>query len=159
MIVVSDTTPLHYLILIDEVDLLPRLLGEIVIPEVVYHELQAEKTPRKIKNYFEVIPSWLSVRQTKRMIDPELQDIDPGEREAILLTEELSADGILIDDLAGRKIAVERGLRVIGTLGLLELAAEEGLVDFLATFDRITNAGFFVSRSLERELRSKHGGV
>lgn len=156
MIVVSDTSPIHYLILIDQVDLLPRLLGEIVIPEMVYRELQADKTPAKIARYFENIPDWLSVRENTGIIDDELSEIDPGEREAILLAEEIAADGILIDDLAGRKVARERGLRVLGTLGFLELAAEEGLIDFLASLSRIKDEGFFISGSLEAELRLKH---
>jgi predicted nucleic acid-binding protein len=85
MIIVSDTTPVHYLILIDEIDLLPRLLGEIVIPEVVFRELQADRTPSKIKNYLRNKPSWLSVCQAPPVIDHQLDDIDPGERAAILL--------------------------------------------------------------------------
>lgn len=156
MIVVSDTTPLHYLILIDEVDLLPRLLGEIIIPEIVFQELQTEKTPDKIKHYLENKPDWLTIRPSTMIIDQQLQDIDPGEREAILLAEELDADAILIDDLAGRKIALDRGLRVLGTLGLLEIAVEDGLVDFLDTLKRIKEAGFFISKSLEQDLRSRH---
>ena len=156
MIVVSDTTPLHYLILVDEVDLLPQLLGEILIPEIVYLELSAEKTPDKIKSYLKHKPDWLSIRQPTRVIDPQLMDIDPGEREAILLAEELSADGILIDDLEGRLIAIDRGLRVLGTLGLLEQAADAELVDFIDALDRIKAAGFFISKWLENDLRSKH---
>lgn len=156
MIVVSDTTPLHYLILIDEIDLLPEFLGEIIIPMTVYQELQAYKTPEKIKRYLELKPAWLSIRRSTLISDQQLFDIDPGEREAILLAEELSADGILIDDLAGRRIALDRGLRVLGTLGLLEIAGEEGAIDFLDTLKRIKEAGFFISKSLEKELRSRH---
>lgn len=158
MIVVSDTTPLHYLILIDEVELLPRLFDEIIIPAIVFYELQADKTPQKIKNYLTEIPKWLSVRPSTGIIDKELEGIDPGEREAILLAEDLTADGILIDDLSGRKIALGRGLRVFGTLGLLELADEKGLTDFLNSFKRIKDVGFYVSHSLETELLLKHSG-
>ena len=156
MIVVSDTTPLHYLILIDEVEILPRVLGEIIIPSVVFEELQHDHAPNKIKEYFRAPPDWLSVRQATGIIDIRLEGIDRGEREAILLAEELEADAILIDDLAGRKTAESRGLHVIGTLGLLELAAESGFTDFLDTMARIKAAGFFISRVLEQELMEKH---
>ena len=159
MIVVSDTTPIHYLILIDEIELLPRLLGSIVIPEVVFQELQHSNTPDDIRDYLSVVPSWLSVRASTGIIDPLLFEIDPGEREAILLAEELAADGILIDDLAGREVAIERGLRVLGTLGLLELAHKADLIDFLASFDNLKQAGFYVSRSLENKLRRKYGEI
>lgn len=132
------------------------MLGEIVIPEVVFRELQAARTPPEIKDYLRNKPTWLSIRESPEIIDHQLDDIDPGERAAILLAEALTADGILIDDLAGRKIAVERGLRVIGTLGLLESAAQHGLIDFIDCLDRIKAAGFYVSRVLENELRSKN---
>jgi predicted nucleic acid-binding protein len=35
MIVVSDTSPINYLLLIDQIDLLPRLFQQIIIPDVV----------------------------------------------------------------------------------------------------------------------------
>jgi predicted nucleic acid-binding protein len=120
---------------------------------MVFAELQAEKTPEKIKSYMRGPPEWLSVRESPNIIDPELDEIDPGERAAILLAEELSAEGILIDDLAGRIVAADRGLRIIGTLGVLERAGKRGLIDFLDSLDRIKAAGFFISRKLENELR------
>jgi predicted nucleic acid-binding protein len=43
MIVMSDASPLRYLILIGQVDLLPQVLGDIVIPETVYRELTRVK--------------------------------------------------------------------------------------------------------------------
>jgi predicted nucleic acid-binding protein len=49
-----------------------------------------------------------------------------GEREAIALAEELSADGLLVDDYAARVEALGRGIPVFGTLAILDLAAEEG---------------------------------
>ncbi|MBK9164719.1 MAG: DUF3368 domain-containing protein [Acidobacteria bacterium] len=155
MIIISDTTPLHYLILIDEARILPELLGQIVIPTEVFSELQAEKTPQKIKDYLAVVPDWLSIRTPSVVIDEDLAEIDPGERAAILLAEELSADGIVIDDLAGRTIASRRGLRVIGTLGLIEAAGERGLLDINDTLDRIIEAGFFISRRLEQQIRNR----
>lgn len=155
MIIISDTTPLHYLILIDEVRILPELLGKIVIPTAVFSELQAEKTPQKIKDYLAVVPDWLSICTPNVVIDEDLAEIDPGERAAILLAEELSADGIVIDDLAGRTVASRRGLRVIGTLGLIEAAGERGLLDIDDTLDRIIEAGFFISRRLEQQIRNR----
>ena len=39
MIIISDTSSLCYLILIDCVDILPKLYDQIIIPELVYEEL------------------------------------------------------------------------------------------------------------------------
>jgi predicted nucleic acid-binding protein len=45
MIVIADTSPLHYLILLDHTEVLQRLYGSVIIPEGVVRELQAEKNP------------------------------------------------------------------------------------------------------------------
>jgi len=62
MIVVSDTSPLNYLILIDYQDVLPILFGQIIISQAVLDELQHTKTPEKIKNWIAAKPAWLDVR-------------------------------------------------------------------------------------------------
>ena len=51
MIVVADTSPLNYLVLIDEVDLLPALFGEVLIPQAVFQELKHPKTPAKVQQW------------------------------------------------------------------------------------------------------------
>ena len=56
-------------------------------------------------------------------------DIDAGELEAICLAQEIHADAVLMDDRAGRNAAVQCGLAVVGTIGLLEQAAARGLVE------------------------------
>lgn len=54
--------------------------------------------------------------------------IDRGEAEAIVLSEELNADAVLIDDLKARRIAKLRGLSTIGTIGILLDAKERGII-------------------------------
>lgn len=83
MIIVSDTTPIHYLILIDKIETMPKILGDVIIPDAVFRELTTEKTPLKIKNYLAEIPSWLNVRKCSGPFDAELFDVDLGEREAM----------------------------------------------------------------------------
>jgi predicted nucleic acid-binding protein len=41
MIVIADSTPLNYLILIHQVDLLPQLFDRVLIPPAVFEELPA----------------------------------------------------------------------------------------------------------------------
>lgn len=59
MIVVSDSTPLHYLILIDEIRILGKLFGQVVIPQAVFDELQHENTPPDVKSWIADAPPWL----------------------------------------------------------------------------------------------------
>jgi predicted nucleic acid-binding protein len=56
-----------------------------------------------------------------------------------LLAQELQADKLLIDDLDGRTIAAQRGLKVAGTLAVLEEAARRDLIDLVEACDRLAN--------------------
>ena len=65
----------------------------------------------------------------RSVLDPALDFLDPGEREAIALTEELQADQLLLDDADARREAARRNLPFIGTLGVLREAARRELLD------------------------------
>jgi predicted nucleic acid-binding protein len=45
MIVVADTSPINYLLLINQIDLLPHLFQEIIIPDVVRDEMLDPEAP------------------------------------------------------------------------------------------------------------------
>lgn len=82
----------------------------------------------------------------------ELGKLAPGEHKAILLAEQLKADLVILDDKAARRIAKERGLIVVGLLGILKDADENGLLDLKPTFERLREAGFWVAPSLLAQL-------
>lgn len=84
--------------------------------------------------------------------DPILEPLDPGEREAILLAEQLVADLVILDDKAARQIASARGLNMIGLLGILKDAARAGLIDLATIFEGLRSAGFWVAPSLLQRL-------
>jgi predicted nucleic acid-binding protein len=81
-------------------------------------------------------------------VDPTLTDLDPGEREAIILAEVLHADALVIDDRAGRREMERRPLRVIGTLRVLVDGAEAGLLDLPNALGAVELAGFYLDRGL-----------
>ena len=62
MTVVSNTTPLNYLILIGQADILSKLYELIVIPEAVFNELTAQSTPQLVQEWIASKPAWLEVR-------------------------------------------------------------------------------------------------
>src|ERR1700751_5340047 len=102
-IVVADATPLHYLILIDAIDVLPRLFEKIYIPREVCDELVRPATPLAVKTWISRPPSWLEI--TSHAHDPSraqaLASLDVGERGAIALAEFLHSDLLLMDDRSG----------------------------------------------------------
>jgi predicted nucleic acid-binding protein len=150
MIVVSDTSPLNYLILCGCAELLEQLYRQVCVPRAVLSELQSSDAPPEVQKWVTSPPGWLEVHEVP---DPDLSlELDPGERDAITLAERLGADLILLDERKGRASARSRGLLVVGTLGVLEAAAERGLVDLPAVLSRLRRTTFRVNAKLLREM-------
>src|SRR4029077_4772016 len=84
--------------------------------------------------------------------DSSLQELDPGERAAIVLAESIRADLLLIDDRAGAILAQRRGLAVTGTLGVLDLASQAGLLHLQDAFTRLQKTNFRYPPSLMETL-------
>ena len=128
MIVVSDTTPLISLLKINRLDLLKKLFGDVLIPQAVFDELTDDERFRLEAD---------QIREKKFIVvkpvnNPESTNIlkratglDQGESEAIVLTDELKADLLLMDEAKGRNVSAQMGLRIIGTIGILMAAYEE----------------------------------
>lgn len=127
MIVVSDTSAISNLFQIDQLDLLKKLYGEIIIPETVRGELEELEKQKKI---IEKNP-WIRIEQplNQALIENLLEDLDLGESEAIVLAIEKSADYILMDERKGRQTARNYHLEVIGVLGVLISAKQNGLIE------------------------------
>jgi predicted nucleic acid-binding protein len=152
MIVVSDTSPINYLVLIEFQDLLPKLFDRVLIPEAVHRELQSDAAPDPIKRFLAEAPDWLEVRPSPE-IDPVLGQLDSGERDVIALALLIGADSVLLDERKGRRAARERGLRVSGTLGVIRLAADQGLITLADALDHLEKTNFRVSPRLLNSLR------
>jgi predicted nucleic acid-binding protein len=152
MIVIADTSPLHYLILLEHAEVLQHLYGCVIIPEAVVRELQAQRTPPVVRQWITTPPEWLQIRKIVAPPDPPLAKLDPGEREAIALAEALRADALIIDEKMGRREAERRKLRVIGTVRVLDDAAEAGLVNLPTALSRLQAVGFYLDTKLVQFL-------
>ena len=78
-VIVSDTTPLNYLVLIEAIDLLPRMYGRVLIPSAVWGELAQPRTPEPVLKWLAHSPSWLEVTNLMPVPDPTLSHLDDGE--------------------------------------------------------------------------------
>jgi predicted nucleic acid-binding protein len=151
VIVVADSAPLHYLILLDLADLLPKLYGEVLIPSAVVSELSSGGTPAKVRGWLTAAPGWLRIEPVGSEYSSRVSDaLGTREREAIALAQILHADLLLIDDSDGRFEARRLGLRVTGTLGVLRVAAELGLIDVNAVVRSLRATNFYVDDNLIR---------
>ena len=92
MRVVSDTGPLHDLVLVEAVDVLPTLFGEISVPAEVAEESKHPETPIALRDWIADPPPWLSMAPSAHDDAPSLGRLDLGERKAILPAREMAAD-------------------------------------------------------------------
>ena len=129
----------------------------MIIPEAVWRELQAPKTPSPVLHWIAHPPSWLEVRQVSVPNDPALAQLDAGEREAIALAEMLRANALILDDKAARREAERRHLPVIGTARVLDDAAEAGLLSLPQTLQQLREAGFYLDAKLVQYLLDRQG--
>ncbi|MDM8550752.1 hypothetical protein QUF72_11765 [Desulfobacterales bacterium HSG2] len=139
--VVADATPIRYLTEIRAVRILPYLFGKVFIPNAVFRELTHRHTPKIVHDFIVSSPEWLEVR-TVVSTDHSLSALDPGEREAILLADEIGAEVILLDEKAARNAAEQRGVRCVGTLRILSDGAKEGQIDIYRAVSRLRQTTF-----------------
>jgi len=143
-LVVADTGPLNYLVLIGAIDVLPKLFEKIYVPAAVYDELAHADAPVAVRGWVVQVPAWLEVRPNPDRISQDAAEsaLDEGERAAIALALTIGADLVLMDDRAGVAVAYRQGLTVTGTLGVLDLAARHGLVDLAVALARLKATNF-----------------
>lgn len=151
MIIVSDTSCISNLLIIEQIDILNLLYGKVLIPEAVYRELfQLYRFYPNLQN-IQNIP-WIEVVKVKNISfvhDLEI-NLDKGESEAIALAQETSATALLMDEAKGRSVATKLGIPVIGLLGILIQAKQNNVLAFIKPilYQLKEQAGFWVSEEL-----------
>ena len=154
MIVIADTTPLNYLILIGAVDVLQPLYARVIVPCAVVRELRGAGAPTLVQTWIAQPPAWLEERPDPPA-DPTLEFLDRGENAALTLAQLLNADELLIDDRAGRAEAERRHLPVTGTLGVLANAHLAGLLDFDQALVLLRSTSFRLHPEVEWLVRRR----
>ena len=158
MVVVADTTPINYLLLVGEIRLLPALYGIIIVPRAVANELRDVDAPEIVKVWMAAPPGWLHEHILSAPPRPEIPDLDSGESEAIELALKLKSSLVLLDEAKGRAAAINLNLQVRGTVGILIEAAVAGLVDLEASLDKLEATNFHMTPALRKQaVRSAKG--
>ncbi len=154
MLVVADSSPLNILIRVGCVDVLAKLFGRVLIPPEVRAELLDARTPEDVRAFFDRPPEWLEVRAAEHVAS--IPPLDRGEEAAIALAIEARADALLIDEKDGRRAATQRGVAIVGTLGVLEQAAARGLIDLPKAFASLARTDFRVDPRLMKDALERH---
>lgn len=153
MIIISDTSPLVCLLHLNKINLLKDLFDNVIIPTAVFNELISAKT---IDETFLHYNPFIQVKTPLNKIEvKELRKIlDAGESEAIVLSKELNADLLLIDEDRGRKFAVKYGLTIKGILGVLLQAKERKLINQVKPLiDRLqSEINFRINKNLLQKI-------
>ncbi|HEY9600031.1 MAG TPA: DUF3368 domain-containing protein [Allocoleopsis sp.] len=154
MIIVSDTTPLSELAKVGQVDLLQGVFRQVIIPREVHDELLRGSHPAIVA--LQAV-DWIEVRtvsdfQKVSTLRAQTQ-LGLGECGAIILAEELGADRLLLDDQEARREALSRNLPVIGTVGVLLLAKQRGLITGIRQIlDDLIAQGTYISQKLYQDV-------
>jgi predicted nucleic acid-binding protein len=157
MVIVSDTSPIIALALCDKLDLLDKLFDQVCIPQAVYKELTIPNKPKAGE-----ITEWakqrvVPVKNTAAVAALSL-NLDPGESEALSLYWEVTADFLLIDEKRGRTIAIRNGINTVGTIGVLLVAKQKGLLSAVKqSLDILIRNDFRISDILYQQILERAG--
>lgn len=155
--IVSNTTPLSCLLKIEKAQVLRALYGSITIPSEVAAELdQAGALHDGWREQLDFVQV-ADPMSGDPVFAPLLADLDPGEAAVIALGRRLNSELLIVDDLAGRRMAGRLGLAVTGTLGVILTASDRGLFDdpFPVLHDLRKRGGLWLSDAFLQALRTK----
>lgn len=148
-LVVSDTSPLLNLALIDRLDFVRDQFSTVVVPEHVWSELMnGEDGVERLRSArddgtIEIV----SLEETPLFVEFR-RNLDVGEAAALAYALEEDADLVLIDERDARQIARRHGLSMTGVVGILIRGSNEETVTLRTELDRLREAGFWISDEL-----------
>ena len=141
-IVITDTSCFVLLEKINALDILHQLFATVLT------------TPEIEKEYGQPLPDWVIIRSATQLLKEEFyQYVDLGEASAIALAAEISCDYIILDDMAARKLAEKLGLPIKGTVGVLLMAKQKGIIRLFRPYlDLIQQTNFRLSPQLAEQF-------
>ena len=159
MPVVSNTSPILNLAIIDRLDLLKGQFGCVYIPDLVLKELRIhEELPGSAKIRAAVDEGWLRAQPIDdasfaRVLALQL---DAGEAEAIALAVQLKADRLLLDESDARRIARALDIPTTGVIGILMRHYQDDVQALRQELEQLrTEANFHLSSHLLETLTGR----
>ena len=155
---VANAGPLIHFSWIDQLDLLPALFEEVLVPLAVQHEVlrASPDVPGVPALRVAFASDWLTTQAVadRSAVARLTADLDLGESEAIVLMREVEADFLLLDDRRGREFAERQGLPMMGTIGILRTARNRGLIPSVTPLlEELQRRQFRVSAQLVDQIR------
>ena len=159
MKIVTNSTPLIELSKIEQLNLLQKVYGAILIPEEVYIEVVVdgigEPGAAEVKAADWIRCQSVTDKAQVRTLQSQYS-LHLGESATIVLAQENRAEQVILDDNAARREAIERGLPVIGTVGVLLIAKTQGIIPSVKPIlDDLRAQGTRISQDLYSEVMAR----
>ncbi len=157
MRVVVDSSPLIALCLIGQLPLLKRLFEEVYVAPAVYFEV-VEKGKGRIGSDEVRQSDWIKVKEITNTLAVSILKtyLDSGEAKSIVLSLEMGADLLILDEKKGRDIAEQQELKIAGTAAILKWGVEKKIIfDLASILDKLQTCGFRLSKEVYNSLYMK----
>jgi predicted nucleic acid-binding protein len=156
-LVVADAGPLIAFAAADLLAVLRALFGVLTTPESVRAECIAKPGADAERIVSAITDGWLRVEAVRDHSETLPTSLGRGEADAIRLALHRPEETLLIlDDRIARRHALKRGLSIVGTVRLLDLAERRGLIDDApACIERMAAHGYRIAPDLLARIRSE----
>ena len=150
-VIISDTSCLIVLSNIGQLDLLNKLYAHVTITPEVFDEFS--------KKYKEILPEWIDIKEAKNKekVNELNTLLELGESSSIILASETPESLVIIDDKKAREYALDFGLNVIGTIGVIKQATDRNIIESKEKanelFIELKNKGFWIKDVLINEIK------
>ena len=141
--IISDTSCLILLTNAGRLDLLPLIFDKIYITPIIAEEYRLP------------VPGWIEIRTPSESQYEMFKEIlfDEGESSAFALQLEIPEAILVLDDRDARKLALKLNLKFMGTLGIIKLLKEKGLIlSGRQMLDDMKKVGMRLSNELEEDF-------
>ncbi len=141
-VIITDTSCFILLEKINALDILKEVFSTIIT------------TPEIKKEYGKPLPEWVIIQPANQALKSNFQQyVDEGEASAISLAFEIPCDFVILDDIAARKLAQKLGLPIKGTIGVLLIAKQSGVIPFFSPYLKlIQQTNFRLSPQLAQQF-------
>ena len=155
-LVVSDTSPLLNLALIDRLDLLEVQFHGVTVPRQVWSELTEGSDGLEPLQGLrdDGVLRIVEVERSDLFVEI-VHELDLGETAAICYAVEHDADLVLLDERDGRRVARRHDLDMTGVIGILLRGSKTGEIDLESELDALREAGFWISDDLYARVLSE----
>lgn len=129
-VLVVNASPLILFARIDRLDLFAKLAGSVVVPQAVLREVEAGSARDQAVAHVRRMASLTKVADRQVPDSIRAWDLGAGESQVLVHAVERPGAGVVLDDLGARRCAQSLGLPMMGSIGVVLLCRQRGIVEW-----------------------------